>query len=99
MSNHLSSKTNVGLITAVITAVLISIIGITGGDPDNIMADAIKQNSLDLKEHNQLLAHPVAMNEFDHINEDLKEIKKEIQVTKELVAKNHQLLCTLTQNC
>ena len=91
------SKTNAGLITAVVSAVLLSAFGMSDSDTFNGSADAIKQNSDNFREHEKLEAHPVALNEFGHINEDLDTIIDELKTVKEQQIITNELLAKLLQ--
>lgn len=96
---QLSSKTNVGLLTAVISAVLLSIVGMSDNTSNGLLADNVKENTREFRSHEKLFTHPGAANEFTHLNKELNEIQADQDLTQALLAQNQKLLCKLTKEC
>lgn len=84
------SKSTAGMISIGAVALMIITLFLIPGMDKN--ADAITQ-------HEKLEAHPVAMNEFQHINEKLDSLQRDTQLTKEIVARNYQILCSIYEKC
>lgn len=64
-----------------------------------IVLPGINSNAEGLKEHISQPGHPVTMNEFKHIEADLKILKNDVQFTKEHVVEIYQMLCDSSDKC
>lgn len=97
--SQLSSKANVGLITTVVAAVILSIVGMSDNTSNGLLADNVKETSRDFRSHEKLFTHPGAANEFVHLNKELDQIQMDQDLTQTLLAQNQKLLCKLTKEC
>ncbi len=83
-----ANKSTVGMMSIGAVALMIITLFLIPGINNN--ADAIT-------EHEKLVAHPVALNEFGHINEDLDTIIKELKTVKNQQITTNQLLSQLLE--
>ncbi len=86
MSGLPSTKSTVGMMSIGAVALMIITVILIPGMEKN--ADAIIQ-------HEKLKAHPVALNEFEHINEDLDTIIDSLEILKTQQTTTNQLLANL----
>lgn len=84
-----SNKPTIGMLSVGAAALMIITLFVIPGMERN--ADAIAQ-------HEKLIAHPVALNEFDHVKKELANLSTDIEVIKETVIQNQLILCKI-ENC
>ena len=97
--NTKPSKVNASLM-AIMGLMIVGMFGLVeSGILDTHLAEAVSQNTDDIREHEKLISHPVTANELQHINEKLQRLELDSQFTKEHVIKIYQLLCSTNKDC